>query len=132
MAPSFSIHFTKSKKVLKLIYTVLKEETSGSWEYLGSDLAKESQSKFSLKLDQMAARINGKTFLPQRSLKPLPFPIGNTSEFSFKLSQFGIPIADLIPINENKGSDNSNLVVELVDRKGNLNRQKTGVYILSL
>lgn len=113
MAPFFSVVIRKSGAALDLLFAATRN--NGNWKYVGDDLIKKAQNEFPLELYQMAAKINGKTFLLQRSLKPLAFPIGNSNKFKFKLTQFGVPIAD-ISSTEESNSEKQDLVIELVDR----------------
>ena len=65
----------------------------------------------------MAAKINGKTFRLQRSLKPLAFSVENSNKFKFKLTQFGIPIANISPIAEKRESERQQKEIDLLYKK---------------
>jgi len=128
MAPFFSVILRKAKAAVRLKYIAMRD--NGLWHYYGDNLAEKIQMEVPLKLHQMAARVNGKTFLIQRSFQPLAFPIGNSNKFAFKVSQFGIPIADVNPIaEEGSNSEDNNLVVELIDR-GTLSKQNMLFYLI--
>ena len=111
MAPLFSVILRKAKAAVRLKYSAMRD--NGLWYYLREDLVGKTQMEVPLKLHQMEARVDGKTFLVQRSFKPLAFPIGNSNKFAFKVSQFGIPIADVNPIaDEGSNFEDNSLVVD--------------------
>ena len=128
MAPLFSVILRKAKAAVRLKYSAMRD--NGLWYYLREDLVGKTQMEVPLKLHQMEARVDGKTFLVQRSFKPLAFPIGNSNKFAFKVSQFGIPIADVNPIaDEGSNFEDNSLVVELIDR-GTLSIQNISLLFL--
>jgi len=128
MAPLFSVILRKAKAAVRLKHSAMRD--NGLWYYLREDLVGKTQMEVPLKLHQMEARVDGKTFLVQRSFKPLAFPIGNSNKFAFKVSQFGIPIADVNPIaDEGSNFEDNSLVVELIDR-GTLSIQNISLLFL--
>lgn len=120
MAPVFLVKFRKGLKSINVPFVF--DRVNNKWVFEGVGIETFLENIFPTKLDQMAAIINGKTILLHESFRPSPFHSKSNGADQFKLTQFGIPVADIISvedkINPLRRSDlaDNDVIVDIVER----------------